>query len=93
MKSILAYSKSRNLIGFPLNLYQNGSSGAKNEFALYEIDLEKGFTLHGEIVQKDDYRTNIRRAIYIEDSLYTIARDRFVKYDLATMDEQKKLEI
>lgn len=89
----LFYSKTKNLIGFA---YTNSSSNYRystNEFVLYDIDLENGFVEHGKISQELDYRTEIKRAIYIDNSLFTFGNSKFVKYDLNTFELQKELNI
>lgn len=88
----LFYSQTKNLIGFPYTTWDSRYNSSKSEFALYDIDLEKGFIEHGIISIRDDYRSNIQRAIYIGDNLYTLANNAVTKYDLNTLEELEKLE-
>lgn len=81
----LLYSKERNIIGFPINAYRS-----KNQYKaqIYNIDLEKGFTLKGEIVQKgDNYKNNIERIIYIGNNFYAISRDMIKSISMETFEE------
>ena len=55
--------------------------------------MEKGFERYGEISQKIDYRTNIKRAIYIGDTLYTLGTYEIKSYTLDTLEEVDTLEI
>lgn len=89
----LFYNKHKDLIGFSYNTSDSNYRYSKNEFTVYHIDLENGFTEHGKISQKVDYETDIKRGIYIDDSLFTISNRKFVKYDLDTFEMQKELEI
>lgn len=89
----LFYSKTKNLIGFPIQTWSSNYGKSRNNFTLYDIDLEKGFTEHGKIDQIQDYRTDIKRAIYINDYLYTIAEEKFTKYDLNTFEKINELDI
>ncbi len=91
---VLFYSKTKNLIGFPITIRESNYKNDRNGFIIFKIDLENGkFEKHGEILQKIDYRTNIDRAIYIENTLYTLADTQIVSYDLNTLQEIKKLNL
>lgn len=87
----LFYKKSENLIGFPVTYRENYSRNDRNSFTIFSIDLENGFEKYGEISQKIDYRTNIDRAIYIKDVLYTLSETKMVSYDLNTMEQKNEL--
>ena len=89
----LFYNKDKNLIGFPVTLREYKASDDRNAFIIYKIDLEKGFEKYGEITQKINYRTNIDRAIYIGNVLYTLADSKIVSYDLNTIEKIKELEL
>lgn len=89
----LFYNKSKNLIGFPVALMEDNYRNDKDALVIYEIDLENGFKKYGEISQKRDYLTNIDRAIYIGDVLYTLSETRINSYDLNTFEELKQLEL
>ncbi len=91
---VLFYSKTKDLIGFPITLRESNYKNDRNGFIIFKIDLENGkFEKHGEILQEIDYRTNIDRAIYIENKLYTLADTQIVSYDLNSLEEIKKLNI
>lgn len=89
----LFYSKTRNLIGFPITSWSERYNNSKMEFTLYDIDLENGFTVHGTISEKQDYKTDIQRAIYIGDNLYTVSYGKIIKYDLNTFEKLEELEL
>ena len=88
----LFYNKQRNLIGFPVTLREYDYKNDKDAFVVFEIDLENGFEKHGEISNKINYLTNIDRAIYIDDILYTLSEKQIIAYDLNTFEELNKLE-
>jgi len=89
----LFYNKEKNLIGFPVNSRENYARYSTNSLAIYKIDLEKGFEKYGSIEQKSDYKTNIKRAIYIDDKLYTLSNNEIVLYDLNTVEKLKEIEL
>ena len=89
----LFYNKDKNLIGFPVTYRSKDSSTSTNELAIYKIDLEKGFEKYGDIEQDINYKTNIDRAIYIGDTLYTLSDTQIVSYDLNTMQKLEILEL
>lgn len=85
--------KGKDLIGFPVTLREYRASDDKDAFVLYHIDLENGFERYGEISKEIDYRTNIDRAIYIGDKLYTLSSFEIKSYNLENLEELKTLEI
>ncbi len=91
---VLLYSKSRNLIGFPVTIREYSSRRDRNGFMLFKIDLTNNkFEKYGEILQEIDYRTNIDRAIYIDDILYTLSNYKIISYDLNTFEKIKELDL
>lgn len=93
----LFYSKDKNLIGFPVETYENSKRNTyNNSFRIYKIDLEKGFKEYGKIDAENEnknYFDSMRRAIYIEDVLYVLSDENIVTYDLNTLEKQKELEL
>lgn len=87
----LFYHKDRSLIGFPVTFREYGASRNTDNFVLYKIDLENGFQEYGHIQQKNYYKTNIDRAIYIGNTLYTLADSQMVSYNLDTMEKLEEL--
>ena len=89
----LFYNKDKNLIGFPIRTYGNYSSGT-SQFVVYEINLKEGFKEYGKIKEDGyDWERTIRRAIYIEDTLYTLAEDYIVSYDLESLEKKEEIEL
>ena len=90
----LFYKKAENLIGFPVNYRSNNYRNSENGFIIFRIDLENNkFEKYGEILQKMDYRSDVRRVIYIEDILYTLGYSSIVSYDLNTFEKINEVEI
>ena len=81
------------MIGFPVTLRENNYRNDKDAFVVFEIDLENGLKKYGEILQKINYLTNINRAIYIEEILYTLSDNQIVAYNLNTFEQLNKLEL
>ena len=94
----LFYKESENLIGFPVtyNDYDYDYRENKNGFIIFKIDLENNqFEKYGEILKNINYTSNVDRIIYIEDTLYELARNIIISYDLNTLEKlnEVKLEI
>ncbi len=89
----LFYNKDKNLIGFPIRTYGYYGSGT-SQFVVFEIDLKEGFKSYGKIKEDGyDWEKTIKRAIYIEDTLYVIATDYVVSYDLENLEKQEELKL
>lgn len=90
----LFYKKAENLIGFPVNYRSENYMNNQNGFIIFKIDLNNNkFEKYGEILQKLDYRSDIRRVIYIEDILYTLGYSNIVSYDLNTFEKLNEIEL
>ena len=88
----LFYNKAKNLIGFPVTITDYNTT--KEEFALYTIDLEKGFVEYGKIEQnKKDWQTNIKRGIYIGDNFYILAETKITKYNLEALEKIDEIKL
>ncbi len=88
----LLYSKDNNIIAFPLATYIR--NGINSRVAIYEIDLDKGFILKGEISnQITNYENFIDRIVYVNESYYTLSY-KFIKVvNMNTLDLIKEIEI
>ncbi len=82
----LFYKKSDNLIGFPV------SYDSQNRLEIFKIDLENGFEKYAEILNNKDFN-GIERAIYIEDTLYTLHYNGIISYNLNTFEKLNELEL
>ena len=70
-KSLL-YSKEKNIIGFPLTSYSKGKMNSRA--AIYEIDLNQGFVLKGEISNiTQEYFKKIERIVFANDTYYILS--------------------
>ena len=94
---VLLFSKEKNIIAFPVNVYKNGKY--VSEAQIYKIDLEKGFTLQGEIKNENissknySYSNIIERIIYSNNVYYTLSKKLIKAVDMNTLKEITKLEI
>lgn len=86
----LFYNKDKNLIGFPVNSYDYYNKRHRDGFAIFKIDLDKGFEKIVDI-ERDIY--NINRAIYIGDKFYTLSQKQVVLYDLNTFEKIKQIKL
>ena len=78
----LLFSKEKNIIAFPL--YSSSGRKTNSRAAIYNIDLEKGFSLKGEIANiTDKYEENVKRIVFVNGTYYTLS-DSLVK--VANMD-------
>ena len=97
----LLFSKEKNLIAFPVTSYSNEKSEYKAQ--VYDIDLNKGFTLRGEIEHKEDvattqkyysnYKLNIDRIIYSNNIFYTLSKGLIKASNMDSLQEVSKLNI
>lgn len=115
----LLFSKTKNLLAFPVTVMEIKNKSANDngrfmpqygEFTfqgayVYNIDLEKGFTLRARIthISDDEYAKagsywyksdkNVNRILYINDTLYTLSNAMIKAHDLKDMKEIKTLVI
>lgn len=88
----LLFSKEKNLIAFPVRKYENRRYLAKAQ--IYNIDLEKGFTLKGEILHEGtNYKRFIERIIYSNNVFYTLSKNLIKATDMNTLEEITKLNL
>ena len=99
----LLFSKEKNLIAFPISSYENRQTRYKAQ--VYDIDLNKGFTLRGEIEHKIEnlissasynYRFNyynIDRILYSNNVFYTVSQAMIKASDMGTLQDISKLEL
>lgn len=86
----LLYSKVKNIIAFPLNSYKEGYSKA----LIYEIDLEKGFALKGEISNNvNDYMKQVERIVFVNDCYYTLSKKLIKVANMETIEVVKEIEL
>lgn len=100
----LLFDKEKNLIAFPVSTYENSRREYKAQ--VYDINLEKGFTLRGEIKHeektKDDdfskkyytkYNFSIDRILYSQDVFYTVSKAILKASDMNNLQEIDVLNI
>lgn len=90
-KSLL-FSKEKNIIAFPLTSYENRKTNSRA--AIYEIDLEKGFILKGEISHlNNDYKQDVERIVYVGNTYYTLSKSLVKAADMDTLEIIKEIGI
>lgn len=114
----LLFSKEKGIIGFPISI--NEAKGEKFDSAgnpvygqfnfqgaiIYNVDLEKGFTLRGKLSQVEEgdwkiikdygyvpYNRQVSRAIYIGDTFYTISQNYIYAYNWDNGDVLGSIEL
>ena len=88
----LLYSKEKNIIAFPLTTYTRGKVNTRA--AIYEISLEKGFILKGEIAnEKYESGQRVERIVYANDAYYTLSSKLIKAADMKTLKVIKEIEI
>lgn len=85
-------NKEYNYFGFPVVLYDAGTGDEivyKGQGAqIYEITAGKGIVLKGNIINKskgdpyENWEQLVQRVVYIDDALYTVARNEVKSYQL-----------
>ncbi len=84
----LFYNKEKNLIGFP------AINDSQEEFVLYNIDLEKGFTKYGKIEnEQEDWINSIKRGIYIGEKLYILTTEKITEYNISDLQKINEIEL
>ena len=88
----LLFSKEKNIIAFPI--YSSSGRKSYTRAAIYEIDLEKGFTLKGEIgTVTDNADEHINRIVFINDTYYTLSNSLVKAANMETLEVVKEIEI
>ncbi|WP_134683049.1 beta-propeller domain-containing protein [Brevibacillus migulae] len=105
----LLFSKEKNLLAFPVNLMERADKNNADimeygQFTfqgayIYQLDLNKGFTLRKRITHLDDAdavkagdawyesKKNVSRILYIKDTLYTISEEKIKAHDFQKLNE------
>ena len=90
----LLYSKEKNIIGFPLTTYEYGNMESKA--VVYNIDLEKGFSIKGEIQSKnnsDDWEKSAERIIYVNNTYYVLSNKLIKSANMDTFEIIKEIKL
>lgn len=94
----LLFSKEKNLIVFPVVSYRDNRR--LNLAQVYDIDLNKGFTLRGEIKHEGsgdkyygNYQYSIDRILYSNNVFYTVSQAMIKASDMGTLNEISSLEL
>ncbi|MBB4823045.1 putative secreted protein with C-terminal beta-propeller domain [Sporosarcina luteola] len=94
----------RNLYGFPVSVYEEGSKQHELVFKgsgalIYEITPERGFSLQGDLVQKpgkgqqyEEWETQVQRLLYSKDRLYTVSNRDLTSYDFNSFKRLTQLK-
>ena len=90
-KAVL-YSKEKNIIAFPILNY--GIKQTNSRAVIYEINLEKGFILKGEIQHlNNNYKENIERIVFVNNHYYTLSKSLIKVANIQTLEVVKEIEI
>lgn len=88
----MLFSKEKNIIAFPL--YSSKGVKTNSRAAIYEIDLEKGFSLKGEISNlTTKYDENVERIVFVNDTYYTLSKALVKVANMETLEVIKEIEI
>lgn len=88
----LLYSKENNIIAFPLTTY--GRNNTVSKVAIYNINLNEGFVLKGEIVNTTkDYDKFIERIVYVNNTYYTLSSKLIKAVDRDSLKIIREIEI
>jgi uncharacterized secreted protein with C-terminal beta-propeller domain len=97
------FSKSKNLLVIPIRVSENGTWNAFQGTYVFNLDLDNGFVLKGKITHENetvnrtdyyyDYQSEIRRSLYIDDTLYTISNKMIKANGLENLNEVNKIEL
>jgi len=99
----LLFDKKKNIFAFPIAVYENINAKSELEFDskfnfqgayVYNVDLNKGFSLQTKITHQDnkapyeEWENNIDRIMYIGDTLYALSPKKISSYHLSTYKKQ-----
>lgn len=88
----MLFSKEKNIIAFPL--YSSAGMKTNSRVAIYEIDLEKGFTLKGEIGNTtNEYLKQVERIVFVNDTYYALSKSLVKVANMETLELVKEFEI
>ncbi|MCL2159965.1 MAG: beta-propeller domain-containing protein [Oscillospiraceae bacterium] len=98
----LLFSKEKNLLAFPVSVYeskQKATDGQMPEYGsfkfagayVYDISLESGFSLRGQLTHMN-YKSYIKRLLTIGDRLYAASDGMLTSHDLSTLELVGELE-
>ena len=70
---------------------RDGNSGYWQGAFIFDISLEQGFTLEGEITHQNvadqfEYDLNVKRILYIDNVLYTVSDNKVKMNDLESLE-------
>ena len=86
----LLYSKEKNIIAFPITTYNRKTISSAR---FYEISLENGFVLKGEVSHGSDYENQIKRIIFANDYYYTLSNGLIKVIRMNDLQEVGQVEI
>ena len=95
----LLFSKEKDIIAFPISRTIDNYKVDFRGAIVYGLNLEKGFTLKGEISHnKNDYElyhsnNKIERIIYIGDNLFTLSENKIKATDMNSMKELSHIDL
>lgn len=90
-KSLL-FSKEKNIIAFPL--YSSSGGKTNSRAAIYEIDLNEGFSLKGEIANINmKYDENVKRIVFVNNTYYTLSNSIVKAANMETLEVVKEIRI
>ena len=88
----LLFSKEKDIIAFPL--YSSSGRKTNSRAAIYNIDLEKGFSLKGEISNvTNKYEENVKRIVFANDTFYTFSDSLIKVANMDTLEVVKEFTI
>ena len=88
----LLFSKEKNIIAFPL--YSSLGRKTNSRAVIYNIDLEKGFSLKGEVANvTDKYEENVKRIVFVNNTYYTLSNSLVKVANMDTLEVIKNFTI
>lgn len=101
----LLFNKNKNLFAFPISVYRNKEGYEYEQIFefqgayLYNLDLEKGFTLKLQIThdkemgQYENWENGIQRLLYIGDTIYALSPGKISAHHLNTTEQIGELSL
>jgi uncharacterized secreted protein with C-terminal beta-propeller domain len=94
------FDKSKNLLAIPVSIYYNGDKYWQWQgIYVFNITISEGLVLRGNITHQEngsiywDSTYEVKRALYIEDVLYTVSDKKIKMNSLEDLTEIKEIQL
>jgi uncharacterized secreted protein with C-terminal beta-propeller domain len=93
------FDKSKDLLAIPMSIYYGGEYLRWNGLCVFNITLSDGIVLRGSITHQENSSINwdtvydVKRALYIENVLYSVSDNKIKMNSLEDLTEIKEIQL